>query len=348
MMTLAVIIPVYNCAHLVEEAIMSVLNQPCKDICVVAVNDGSKDDSLSVLNSLAAKDDRIIVIDQPNSGVSSARNVAIEKCIELGSKYIAFLDSDDVWCKGFYTDQLNQELKNGETDLLRFAHYDGAYSLRFGRIKYTSENPFSPYLSHLCASIYKTDIFKKHNVRFPKGIIVSEDRALFFVFAGYTKTAVRSNTPMFIYRSNPSSVMHKKQDARALFIEHTIPAWRWAREQAIQEHLSKEQYVRWIQSCDTLQKTHLAEFIQIACQDGMRIKDIQEAIANSGYSYLFDEHSIWIDDLRKGFWDSFSSHPRLTWLKHRPKGIYITIGRQIKSFPIIRRLKYPLDISNLH
>ena len=88
----SVIIPVYNGEATVVRCLKSVLFQDYLNLEILAVNDGSTDRSLALCRELADYDSRVIIIDQPNSGVSAARNHALD--IALG-KYIQFLDCDD-------------------------------------------------------------------------------------------------------------------------------------------------------------------------------------------------------------------------------------------------------------
>ena len=74
----AIILPVYNVASYLRECLDSILSQEYDNFIVIAVNDGSTDDSRGILESYAKKDSRIIVLDQENSGISSVRNRALE------------------------------------------------------------------------------------------------------------------------------------------------------------------------------------------------------------------------------------------------------------------------------
>ena len=91
----SVIVPVYNREDYVGETLDSILQQTYSNIEIIAVNDGSTDNSLSVLQTYKEKyPDKIIIINQENQGQVRSRNNAIEKA---NGEYIAFLDSDDLW-----------------------------------------------------------------------------------------------------------------------------------------------------------------------------------------------------------------------------------------------------------
>ncbi len=92
MPTVSVIMPMYNSAQYVRQAIESLLMQTYKDIEIIAINDGSKDGCADIVRSI--HDDRLVFIDRENKGFIHTLN----ECIELSKgKYIARLDDDD-WC----------------------------------------------------------------------------------------------------------------------------------------------------------------------------------------------------------------------------------------------------------
>lgn len=93
MCKISVIIPVYNTAPYLYEAINSILNQTLNDIEIICVDDGSTDNSFMILKEFEAKDDRIVVVSQSNQGQSVARNTAMRYA---HGEYIYFMDSDDV------------------------------------------------------------------------------------------------------------------------------------------------------------------------------------------------------------------------------------------------------------
>ena len=88
------IIPVYNTEAFIGKCLDSILGQSYSNLEVIAVDDGSKDGSARVLAEYAAKDKRIRVLSQPNSGQSVARNKALD-ALTPQTEYVCFVDSDD-------------------------------------------------------------------------------------------------------------------------------------------------------------------------------------------------------------------------------------------------------------
>jgi len=91
---ISVIMPCYNESSRIAEGVHSVFNQTFTSLELIVVDDGSKDDSLEVLEVLSSKYDGLRFISQPNKGAGPARNRGLK---EARGQYIAFLDADDTW-----------------------------------------------------------------------------------------------------------------------------------------------------------------------------------------------------------------------------------------------------------
>lgn len=95
MPTVSIITPVYNSAPFLEETIQSVLNQSFEDWEMILVDDCSTDNSRQIIQRIASQDPRLIFMENENNlGQIKTRNRAIERA---SGRYIAMLDSDDVW-----------------------------------------------------------------------------------------------------------------------------------------------------------------------------------------------------------------------------------------------------------
>ncbi|MCA8987625.1 MAG: glycosyltransferase family 2 protein [Planctomycetaceae bacterium] len=94
MPTVSIVLPTYNRANLLAEAITSALQQTWDKLEVLVVDDGSTDHTVDVVRDLARRDERVHYFYQENAGVSEARNRALNM---MSGQLVAFLDSDDVW-----------------------------------------------------------------------------------------------------------------------------------------------------------------------------------------------------------------------------------------------------------
>ena len=114
MVKVSIIVPVYNVQGYLGKCLKSLLAQTLKDIEIICINDGSTDDSLTILNFFAFKDKRIKVIDQENSGPGVARNNGMKAA---NGEYIGFVDPDD-WVKEDMYEKMYNQAKNLDSDIV--------------------------------------------------------------------------------------------------------------------------------------------------------------------------------------------------------------------------------------
>ena len=115
-MLISIVVPVYNVERYLEQCLDSLINQTLKDIEIIIVNDGSTDGSMTILEELAAQDERIKLFSQENQGQSIARNFALQK---VGGKYLYFMDSDD-WVDLNFIETLTNEINKADFDVFIF------------------------------------------------------------------------------------------------------------------------------------------------------------------------------------------------------------------------------------
>ena len=89
----SIIVPVYNVEVYILDCLNSIFAQDYTTIEVIAINDGSTDTSLEILNNYAAKESRLKIITQNNKGLSGARNTGLDYA---SGEIIVFVDSDDI------------------------------------------------------------------------------------------------------------------------------------------------------------------------------------------------------------------------------------------------------------
>ena len=92
MSAVSIVVPVYNTEMYLEECLSSICAQTLSDIEIICVNDGSNDESGSILNRFAARDNRIKVIHKANTGYGHSMNMGIEAA---SGEYIGIVESDD-------------------------------------------------------------------------------------------------------------------------------------------------------------------------------------------------------------------------------------------------------------
>ncbi len=161
----SIVIPAYNAAKYISETIGSVLNQSYQEFEIIVVDDASTDNTLQVVRGLAAKDNRIKLIELPHSGNPAVpRNRGVK---ESTGKYIAFLDADDIWVRSKLKDQIHALQRNSEADLIYSA------SLTFGDV-----TPFSSHYELLPLpgkeSITYNDLIYRGNTITCSSVLVSK------------------------------------------------------------------------------------------------------------------------------------------------------------------------------
>ena len=114
----SIIVPVYNVAPYLRECLDSVLAQTFTDWECLCVDDGSADESGSILDEYAQRDSRFLVFPKKNGGVSAARNLALDNA---KGEWICFLDGDDVWDVTFLS-EIVKMLHGQKPDLVRIGY----------------------------------------------------------------------------------------------------------------------------------------------------------------------------------------------------------------------------------
>lgn len=206
-MKLSIIIPVYNSELYIGQCIESILRQPFGEIEIILVNDGSTDGSQEVCAAYANQYDNILLVNKPNGGVSSARNIGLQYA---RGAYVTFVDSDDQLSPMAIT----SDLFTTDYDIIEIPH-PGIGSCHFAH-DYVCRNHeevfqyMSSYMFNACwGRLYKTDLLKQ--VRFPEQLKMGEDLVfLLRLFPAITTYLVKSGTEGYLYNSeNEDSAMHR-------------------------------------------------------------------------------------------------------------------------------------------
>jgi len=180
---ISVIVPVFNTMKYLKKCLDSIIGQTYNNLEIIIINDGSTDNSLSIITEYAEKDKRIKIINTVNGGLSSARNKGLDICT---GEYIMFCDSDD-WYDLDMCENLIDAIKNDNFDFamcgVRVINEKGKEikkCFEYNNIlELTKEELLNRYftddklLSSAVNKIYKKEIF--NGLRYPEGIYY-EDR----------------------------------------------------------------------------------------------------------------------------------------------------------------------------
>lgn len=129
MIKVSVILPIYNVASYLDETFQSLTQQSLKDIEIIAVNDGSTDNSEEIIKKYQQQDARIILLAEENRGQSAARNLALKHAT---GQYIYMMDSDDVLSN---PDALRLCYEYAEKNSADFIFFDGESFSKEGALR---------------------------------------------------------------------------------------------------------------------------------------------------------------------------------------------------------------------
>ncbi len=111
---ISIIMPIFNSEEFITECLNSLIKQTFKNFEVICINDGSIDNSLTILKEFEKKDERIHIFSQNNTGAGIARNVGMEKS---KGEYLLFLDSDDIF-EDIMLEELYAKIKQNDNEIV--------------------------------------------------------------------------------------------------------------------------------------------------------------------------------------------------------------------------------------
>lgn len=256
---LSIIIPMYNCAPVIERCLESVDYPDCE---IIVVNDGSKDNGADVVEQYAATHPHVRLINKSNGGVSSARNLGID---EAKGKYISFIDADDYIVR----DGMKRIIEIAEeynADVVKFKNKNvnntsaldtsSVADFPITLINTTGEgvlqrHDISDYI--VWDGIYRRSVIIENRIRFMTDLCLREDDTFMGMLYCHANIVVATNLPLYRYVSASSySSTHNQpiQKQRRLIISGLKAAQH--RGHYVQEHkpevmsLERLKYMRWV------------------------------------------------------------------------------------------------------
>lgn len=288
---ITVIIPVYNVEKYIGKCLESVLNQTYKNIEVIIIDDGTKDNSGIICDDYAKKDLRIKVIHQKNQGLSGARNTGLKTAI---GDYITFLDSDD-----FIDEKMLEEmllaLKKNNADIVEcgtiYCNEDETYirentkdEVKVYKNEYQiKELVFSGNITTTSwGKLYKKELFK--DFEFPLGKYHEDTFTTYKLLHLSSKTVVL-NQSFYYYRQVNGSIMNSKFNIKHLDAVEAVVK----RSQFIEKYYSKYkkyEYANIVYSCC---KVYERMILEDFCNKSIILK-LQELIReNLIYFYFYSK-----------------------------------------------------------
>lgn len=218
---ISVIIPIYMVEKYLNKCIDSVINQTYKNLEIILVNDGSKDNCKKICEEYAKKDSRIKIINKSNGGLSDARNKGLEVS---NGKYIGFVDSDDYISKDMYKNlyeniikydadiaiceyiEVNENGENIKENKKIIENGVKIYSREEAMYKLLEDNEIT---NHVWNKLYKSSLFK--DIEFPKGLKF-EDIAVMYKLIDKANRVVHISEILYFYVQRDGSILNMRTE----------------------------------------------------------------------------------------------------------------------------------------
>ena len=206
---ISVIIPVFNVAPYLREALDSVIQQTYPQLEIIIVDDGSTDGSGEICDEYCS-DARVQVIHQENRGLSGARNAGLDRA---AGEYIAFLDSDDAWHPNFIRKLLGA-MENVDIAICQYEVHRQKLETR-GYIQPAAKKGFYSRKEALCAlvggtinvsvwnKLYRKELWKE--TRFPEGHNYEDTVTTYRIF-DLCGLIFFLDEPLYLHRKRPGSI----------------------------------------------------------------------------------------------------------------------------------------------
>ena len=259
----SIILPVYNAQNHLARCVGSICAQTYRNIEIIILNDGSKDQSLPVCEEFRQKDPRILLVDKANSGVSDTRNLGLKLA---SGKYVEFVDSDDYLDPDF-TERLVAAAEENEADFV-IAPYKmvipagaskpeqvldkiqdelgvmsvarppevreygflpaGVYDKDTFALR-LMDKPASYFYSVLWNKLYRRDILTGNDIQFVSEMRWAEDLVFNLRYIQYAERFVAIDKPGYYYVQNPQSICHTQINA-ATIVQNKLQVFRYYKE----------------------------------------------------------------------------------------------------------------------
>lgn len=258
----SVIVPVYNVEKFILESLKSICAQNFSDYQIIIVNDGTKDNSVSIAKDVLKKYDvDYIIIDQENLGLSAARNTGLRAAT---GKYVVFVDSDDIITPDFIDTLYNACEKNNckaaftEYEVVHMDKRTGINDKKIDvqvltRDELLYNNMLRSIKIHLCAVLLEKNFLIEHNLYFNENLRYGEEVDYTWRLYPLLEKIAYIKSAKYKYLVRENSLMTNQSAEKVIFmlkvIHQTIQEW------FLNDKVASEKY-RWVEDKIYFEKMH--------------------------------------------------------------------------------------------
>lgn len=323
---LSVIIPMYNCAPVITRCLDSIDYSDCE---ILVVNDGSKDNGAEVVEKYAATHSNVRLINKPNGGVSSARNLGIE---QAKGKYIVFVDADDylaqdglarmiTLAEAYNADIVKYKIRclnhDAPCEYNSVRNFDMKVEVISGKAQALHRYDISDY--HVVDAVFKIDTIRDNGVHFFTDLHLREDDAFMGAFYSVASQVVITDLPLYnYYTSSYFSHTHRQPiERQRVLIQSGLLAIRH-RKEFIATHCPNQtfpyerlKYMRWVCSLRNAIEAEMTYKEYVALLDEFRKEGVYPLeyawIKAAGWDYAFRPY------MKRAVQTFMVNHPWLFW-----------------------------------
>lgn len=339
----SVIIPVYNAEKTLRECLDGVLGQTLKELEIICVDDGSADGSAAILEEYRARDPRIRVLHQENSGAGTARNAGLEAA---SGEYLAFLDADDRFEKDMLQAAFSRCRETG-ADLCAFAadSFDAntgetaSYGAAFVARLVPETNPFDPASpearDHVLqmfngvpwSKLFRAGFIRETGLRF-QPLRTTNDA--FFVYSALCKARkiVTMNRILVHRRKNDASSLTQTRDRSCLCFCEALVA---IREELIRSGLF-----------ETFERTFANRALQNIIWNAETVSP-ESAARIAAHMQAAGFRDLGLDRYEKEYFYDPGLYERLCWMRDLDPGAFRTLLSLAKERDRLRKENLRLE-----
>ena len=215
---LSIIIPAYNAEKYILPCLRSLKQLMVDELEILVINDGSRDNTESIVTDYAISDQRVRLISVPNGGVSKARNTGIDNA---AGRFIMFLDADDYLISDRF-DKIEELVRSDEYDFVAFSRDIIEENGKIWNDPFpfddeeTSDKEISDRIMYAHSmfnecwgKLFKKSVIDENNIRFPVGVPIGEDLMFVMEYYSHCQKPYVCNSALVAYRQHGESAMKK-------------------------------------------------------------------------------------------------------------------------------------------